>query len=753
MAVISIPGTEDGNPSKLFRLENYKGINTQAQRVAIEDDEFSWLENFIPIGPGNLRTVYSNGTPIYTAANGRTIIAMFHYDIGANQYMAVFLDNGTADQVDLSSNIVTHISSTANTFYNGGATLPCACQWQSTYLVIVSQASANGYWLWDGTTLFKPGGLSPFVNITNSGSGYTTAPTIAIAGGSGSGATATATVSGGSVVSIKITNPGTGYVYTDNIVMNFTGGGSTTSAKAHVTLTSGAIATAVVDGGGTGYTYPPLVAIVGGGGSGASITAVLTGTSVASFTVAQGGSGYTTAPTVTVSGSATGTAVISNGSVIAITVTGAGSSYTEAPSVTIAAPTGAGGTQAYASANLTPTSVASLTINSPGQGFTTVPVLQFSAGGSPVATATVSIMPFGLSGSTLDTLQNRIWIGDNADIFFSAPGDPTDFSAANGGGAFPITDSCLKVSVTRVIAVSGFLYILGDASIFVFSNIQQTATGTTVFDFTNVDPQVGTSWRDSVQVFGRTIMFANLDGIYALSGGSAEKVSDNLNGIFDNAIFDNTGVTPISCLATLFNIKCFSCLITITDPFTGIPRNATMMTDGKKWWVGSQDAALTLQTTVNNASLIQSYGSDGTNIFETFNTSSTTLTKKFQSKLTQGDASFMMIKKALRYYLNGISIDPSGYTAQATIDADQDSSPVQIQANQGILTFINYAGGVLQFQNNSNGNLIFGVAGFAFTGQTCNESGHYLGTTVTSTSPDFVVIGVGILYQDFQPDA
>jgi hypothetical protein len=76
----------------------------------------------------------------------------------------------------------------------------------------------------------------------------------------GSGATATAVLSGTTVGSITVTNPG------------------------------------------SGYTTAPTVTISGGGGSGATATAVLSGTTVGSITVTNPGSGYTTAPTVIIAG-------------------------------------------------------------------------------------------------------------------------------------------------------------------------------------------------------------------------------------------------------------------------------------------------------------------------------------------------------------------------------------------------------------------------------------------------------------------
>ena len=69
------------------------------------------------------------------------------------------------------------------------------------------------------------------VKITNGGSGYSSAPTVAIAApASGVQATATATVSGGAVVSITVTVSGSGYKLTDAAAVTFSGGSGSNAA-------------------------------------------------------------------------------------------------------------------------------------------------------------------------------------------------------------------------------------------------------------------------------------------------------------------------------------------------------------------------------------------------------------------------------------------------------------------------------------------------------------------------------------------
>ncbi len=80
------------------------------------------------------------------------------------------------------------------------------------------------------------------ISLGAGGTGYTTAPTVAINGGGGTGATATAIISGGAVTGFNITDPGSGYTSTPTIAM--TGGGGT-----------GATATAVL-GEGDDFVLP-----------------------------------------------------------------------------------------------------------------------------------------------------------------------------------------------------------------------------------------------------------------------------------------------------------------------------------------------------------------------------------------------------------------------------------------------------------------------------------------------------------------
>ena len=140
------------------------------------------------------------------------------------------------------------------------------------------------------------------VAVSSGGSGYLSAPLVTLSdavGGEGTGAQAVAIVdlnplsaTYGQLTGINITNPGTGY--TGTVTATLSGGGATQQA------TLGTVALAlqrinVVNPGSSYTTTPTLTLTGGGGGSGASATVVIGGTG-----------GYVASGSTTVLGGITG---------------------------------------------------------------------------------------------------------------------------------------------------------------------------------------------------------------------------------------------------------------------------------------------------------------------------------------------------------------------------------------------------------------------------------------------------------------
>ena len=99
------------------------------------------------------------------------------------------------------------------------------------------------------------------VQITNSGSGYATAPKVAFLGGGGSGAEATAFIADGVIGIVTITDGGGGYI--DAPSVTFVGIGSTTPQATAIVSAAGTITSIVLTNAGFGYTEAPTIIIEG----------------------------------------------------------------------------------------------------------------------------------------------------------------------------------------------------------------------------------------------------------------------------------------------------------------------------------------------------------------------------------------------------------------------------------------------------------------------------------------------------------
>ena len=507
------------------------------------------------------------------------------------------------------------------------------------------------------TAVFIAGVITE-IDIVNPGTGYTSAPTVTITSTSGTGATATSTVQNNIVTGISITAPGTGYTTAPTIAIT---GGSGTGATAQAVLGANSVNGVTVVNGGSGFIYAPIINFVGGNGAGATGVVNLTGTSIATVNMVSGGQFYTKPPTVTfVTGGAgtgaAGTAVMANGQVIAVKLTNAGSGYTNNVEVVFTnATTDKTGSGAGAIAYYKPTSIASVTMSNYGKQYTTAPSIEVLPGANNAAYATVGLMPYGVSGTSIETFQQRVWIADPAQAPFStlppggnwqasAPGSFTDFATSDGGVQFTNSDGFLQTKYTAFRQSSGYLYGFGDGSVSVISSVNTSGSpSTTTFNYQNVDPQTGLKWRDARQDFGRSLLMANETGVYGLYGGAVTKVSGKLDQFFEKAIFSAApGVAiPSGAVATIFNIKHYLMLMTVEDPDTGAQRNVMATWNEKEWFVTSQSLGLTYIGPQKVASKYTAWGTDGLALYPLFNAPSPTLVKRLDTKLYGGDQPIM----------------------------------------------------------------------------------------------------------------
>ena len=383
---------------KFFGVAPFAGMNVKDAPTAIQDNEFVYLENFVKIGEGFLRTVWDVGSALYTAPSGKTIVYYSFFTISTNYYCFIVLSDGSAVQINTQTGVSTSIGSG---FYNAATGfVPCARQWGSTYLLISNRNTPNDYWAWDGSILYTAGGAAPNgINLIGSGYSYGSAPTITTFGGAGSGMTFSAIIQAGSITNLQITNPGSGYAPGDIVQLQFTGGGSDTSGELKAIMSPVGIGGVNIVAGGSGYAAPPTVTFTGGGGSGAAGTAVVVGGAVTAVTVTNAGANYTAPPTIGFvggGGSGAGATATLTGVVSSIVVTNQGGGVTQPVTVAL---TGGGGSGATAVAVLTPKGsgsfyVSGVTVTNAGSGYTSPPSVQFNyefgSGSPPAATAVVS---------------------------------------------------------------------------------------------------------------------------------------------------------------------------------------------------------------------------------------------------------------------------------------------------------------------------------------------------------------------------
>lgn len=601
------------------------------------------------------------------------------------------------------------------------------------------------------------GGQVVSITVTSPGSGYTSAPTVTIAG-DGTLAAATASFQNGVITGVLMTNPGSGYTAAPTVAFSGTGTGATGVAI----ISSSGVAGVTVVNGGSGFIFAPQITFEGGGGTGASGTVILTGTSIARVNVINGGANYQAAPAITfVGGGGTGalaTPVMAGGQVIAINVTNGGSGYTTNPEVIITPAKNDTGSGASAVAIFTPTSIASVQMMNFGIGYTDAPTVVITPGANNAAYAVLNLMPFGISGSAMETFQSRVWIVDPADSQFnnlpqggnfsvSAPSSYTDFATSDGGVLFSNSDSFLQTKYVAIRQSNGYLYFFGDGSVSVVSNVQTSGSpSTTTFNYQNVDPQIGMSWRDSRQDFSRTILFGNETGVYGLYGGACTKISSKMDDIFVNAIFPPTSgaLTPTSAVATVFDVKHYFMLMTLKDPDTAVFRNVMMCWNEREWGLSSQSADLTIVGTQKIGSKLFAWGTDGVALYPLFNTPSATLPKRLDTKLYGANSAYM-IKDLMGVYVQ--AQDLSASQAGVAFNVELVTGGIAAQ-NPDYITVPSTAtfDGLLQPPNFQPGTvttyfptMATGSVGIPFI---------TMGTNLTTRSPDFVLGNIMLMYMN-----
>jgi len=641
-------------------IKNFKGLNTKANRTAIDEEEFGWIENAMPVGFGNIKivpaqiTLKDGSNAAVSFAN--TVTTLTSCNIGLNDYLLGFEADGRSQYYKLDTGAKANVAVTG-TFSSANVAV---AQYKNERVFIGDPD--NGLFTWDGTTILNVGSVGS-IGITAVGSSYVTAPSVTISAPNqtnGTQATATAYISANAVSAISIIN------------------------------------------GGTGYTASPTVTLAGGGGSGATaIAQLLTFKKGALYiSVTKGGSGYnpSSAPAVTITSgggaNATATAIVAGNAVTSVIMTNVGNNFTSAPTVTIAAP---------------PTPTGNTTATAIG-----VPNLD--------------------QISSVATFSGRVWVSTGRTVTYSASTNPTDFVSVSAGSV-TLTDETLHGNIQNMLSANNFLYIFGDDSINVFSDLRVSTAGTTLFTNTNVSASVGTNLKYGIFPYFRSVLFMNRYGMYALVGSTTSKISDPLDGIFPYIDFTQP-VTGGQVL--LNNILCaaFSFYVSSTLPFITGSRFVQAVFFEKKWFITSQGNSLGYVTSAPIGGLINLYGVSGTALYKLYGDNTANVSSTIKTALSPMKDP-IRTKQALKFGIEATLSNSATFVV--TVDSESGSSPSYTLTNTSI-DWVNNSSQVVVWTNAFSTTIPWiSSGGYNLYKSDAQQYGKYLGLTMTSSDPGFIV--------------
>ena len=713
--------------------KQFKGINSKSNRTAIEETEFSWLENIMPLGYGNLKAL--NAPDNQSVAFGNTVTQLFSVNINNKDYALAFQADGRCEYVDLATNTKGNVAVTS-TFSNSGMRVS---QWKSERALILDPA--KGYYTWNGTNLVFVGSVG-FIGLVSGGAGYTEAPAVIISApndANGVQATAVCTITEGSggVKFVSVTNVGSGYTSVPDVAIgapNLPGG---TQATAVATTLSNTVVLITVTNSGSGYTTAPSVTITGGGGASATANSTIATGTINAVILTEAGSGYTSPPTVTFSGgggsgaNAVSSLVTFKKGTVSVLITGGGVGYTNASNLSVTI-SGGGGANAAATGIISGGQVVQAVMTNPGSGYTNASniTVTITGGGGSNATAKAII---NLDDNTgVQSFSGRVWIAAGRNVYYSGAGSYSDFTSVSAG-TVSLTDATLRSNIVNLLSANNFLYIFGEDSINVFSDVRVTTAGTTLFTNTNVSASVGTKLPYAIFPYFRSVLFMNDYGVYALVGSTTSKLSDALDTVVENIDY-NFDVTSGQVL--LNNTLCAAFNVRYTGDSAG-GRFIQMIFFEKKWFVSSQGAIKHITALpIDGQGLI--YGTTGTDLFKLYsNVSATIATTAATALHAMGDP--IRDKQALKVGIEATASNNYPFIFNMTVDNENRSSPAYTLSS--FVTWVNNSNSTISWLNNSSNIVQWGTVGYNLYKTDAQQYGKYLGMTVTSTSPGFTING------------
>jgi hypothetical protein len=422
-----------------------------------------------------------------------------------------------------------------------------------------------------------------------------------------------------------------------------------------------------------------------------------------------------------------------------IVVTNGGAGYTSAPAVSFTGGAGGNAGGATATATISGGSVVKITLTNAGTGNAAgaaITVVLTGGGFSSAATATVVVWP-QVKGNTITVFAGRVWWaspGPNGNfriLNFTGTNGIDDTNPANAAGSTTETDADLVHNITALRSLNNFLYIFGDQSIKQIGSIT-VQSSITLFTILTLSSDVGTSFLMSIQSYNRIVLMANKNGVYGIFGATVQKISDDLDGIFQLTDFS---LQPSSALNDMRNIHCYVLLLKYLDPIAG-SRSILVIFQKDKWFVVSQGSLLAIcSIALASTTQVETIGSSGSDVTQLLENRAVAVPVTLITSLSS-HGNLITAKKLVR---SGIAVTTQ--TAQnltMTVDTENGSNSYQFQASS-VVNWVNNLGQIVQWQNNSLQNVNFITGGFRFPYTDTEGYGKFIGNTVTGT-----VLGLSI---------
>ncbi len=377
-----------------------------------------------------------------------------------------------------------------------------------------------------------------------------------------------------------------------------------------------------------------------------------------------------------------------------IVINSGGSGYNANTTVTFGAPNQANGIQATGEVIVTANAVAEIVVTEAGTGYTSAPTVTITGAGS---SANVTCTILDQNGIDVATFSGRSWIADGRTVFYSAADTFNDFYNVSAG-FLTITDSTLRTDIIRILSANNFLYVFGEDSINVFSDVRiDPTTGVSLFTNTNVSASIGTKLNHAIFPYFRSILFMNEYGVYALVGSTTTKISDPLDGIFPLIDF-NTEVSGGQCLIN--NILCAVWNFKYDNNGTDEWIQAVFFE--RKWFFSNQLTNSFFITNAFDDNILNAYSTTGTDLHRFYYDSTTGVDVLIETALMpMGDPirDKQALKIGIEATLGNLPVVMVGY-----VDSESAQSPPIVFANS--TQWINNSLAPINWINNSSNVVI-----------------------------------------------